>query len=163
MLNKEILLAQFRFCFEENGWFVAVRNAIVSLDAAHAAWKPEGADNSIWELLSHMNYYNFAYLERFSGRDYDYKIADNAETFAQTGSDSGWQDEVERFEKITNGWRNALENVDESRLTQLAPPYSENSWATIIANINAHTAHHGGQIVLLRKLQGSWDRAKGVS
>jgi len=30
-------------------------------------------------------------------------------------------------------------------------------------NINTHNAHHGGQIVLLRKLQGSWDSKGGVS
>jgi uncharacterized damage-inducible protein DinB len=163
MSGKEILLGQFRICFEENGWFVAVKNAIAGIDAAEAKWKPDGSDNSIWELLSHMNYYNFAYLERFSGREFEYKVADNDETFVQSGSDAEWQAEVERFGQIMSGWRAALENADESKLDELAPPYNESSWATIIANINAHTAHHGGQIVLLRKLQGSWDSGKGVS
>lgn len=163
MNMKDTLIEQFDACFSTNGWFVAVKNAIAGIDATQASWKPEGADNSIWELLSHMNYYNFAYLERFSGRDFEYKIADNDETFVQNGSAEEWQAEVARFEQITNGWRAALENVDESKLAELAPPYNENPWATLIANINAHTAHHGGQIVLLRKLQGSWDSAKGVS
>lgn len=158
MSGKEILLDQFRVCFEENGWFVAVKNAIAGINAEQAAWKPSGSDNSIWELLSHMNYYNFAYLERFSGRDFEYKVADNDETFVQNGSNEDWQ-----AEQIVNGWRTALENSEESKLAELAPPYNENSWATLIANINAHTAHHGGQIVLLRKLQGSWDSGKGVS
>ena len=163
MSDKEILLDQFRVCFEENGWFVAVGNAIAGIDAAQASWKPEGSDNSIWELLSHMNYYNFAYLERFSGRDFEYKVSDNDETFVQKGSDQEWQAEVERFEQIVNGWRAALENADESKLAELAPPYNEKSWAILISYINAHTAHHGGQIVLLRKLQGSWNSDKGVS
>jgi hypothetical protein len=81
----------------------------------------------------------------------------------QSGSDQEWQAAVERFGQIMSGWRSALENADESKLAELAPPYNESSWVTIIANINAHTAHHGGQIVLLRKLQGSWDSGKGVS
>jgi uncharacterized damage-inducible protein DinB len=163
MSGKEILLGQFHVCFEENGWFVAVRNAIAGIDAAQAAWKPDGSDNSIWELLSHMNYYNFAYLERSSGREYEYTIADNDETFVQNGSDQEWQAEVERFEQIKNGWRSALENAAESKLVELAPPNNEMPWSQLIANINAHTAHHGGQIVLLRKLQGSWDSGIGVS
>ena len=163
MSDKGILLAQFRVCFEENGWFVAVKNAIAGVNAAQAAWKPDGSDNSIWELLSHMNYYNFAYLERFSGREYEYKISDNDETFVQSGSDQEWQAEVEKFGQITSGWLAAIENAAESKLSELGPPYNENSWAMIIANINAHTAHHGGQIVLLRKLQGSWESGKGVS
>ena len=32
-----------------------------------------------------------------------------------------------------------------------------------LAQQNIHNAYHTGQIVLLRKLQGSWDRTKGVS
>ena len=50
-----------------------------------------------------------------------------------------------------------------SRFEELAPPNNEMKWKALISNINAHNAHHGGQIVLLRKLQGSWESGKGVS
>ena len=162
-MNREILVEQFDACYDENNWFVSLRTVLDGVTQEQAAWKPDGSDNSIWELLSHMNYYNFAYLERFSGREYEYKISDNDETFVQSGSDQEWQAEVEKFGQITSGWLAAIENTAESKLSELAPPYNENSWAMIIANINAHTAHHGGQIVLLRKLQGSWESGKGVS
>jgi uncharacterized damage-inducible protein DinB len=162
MSIKQTLLEQFNVCFETNGWFVAVKNAIAGVSAEQAAWRPEGADNSIWELLAHMNYYNNAYLERFQGREFEYKINDNAETFTQTGSED-WRAEVDRFEQIINGWRAALETANDAKFDDTAPPYNEHSWAWLIASINAHTAHHGGQIVLLRKLQGSWDSGKGVS
>jgi hypothetical protein len=36
------------------------------------------------------------------------------------------------------------------------------SWAGIIANISTHNAYHTGQIIFVRKLQGSWDPEKGV-
>ena len=36
-------------------------------------------------------------------------------------------------------------------------------WFSPLAQQNIHNAYHIGQIVLLRKLQGSWDRTKGVS
>ena len=35
-------------------------------------------------------------------------------------------------------------------------------WETL-AHQNIHNAYHIGQIVLLRKLQGSWDSSQGVS
>jgi hypothetical protein len=35
-------------------------------------------------------------------------------------------------------------------------------WASNIAHIGAHNAYHTGQIISVRKLQGSWDAAKGV-
>lgn len=163
MTIKTTLLEQFATCFEENGWFVAVKNAIAGVTAEQAAWRPDGTDNSIWELLSHMNYYNNAYLERFEGRDFEYQVNDNDETFTQTASDDDWSAEVERFEQIVRGWRSALEAADEAKFNEIAPPYNEHSWAWIVGSINAHCAHHGGQIVLLRKLQGSWDSSKGVS
>lgn len=163
MSTKDTLLGQFEVCFATNGWFVAVKNAIAGITAEQATWKPDGSDNSIWSLLSHMNYYNNAYLERFQGRGFEYDISENEETFTQAATDEEWQAETARFESIMNGWRSALETADEAKFDELAPPYNEHSWAWIIASINTHTAHHGGQIVLLRKLQGSWDSGKGVS
>ena len=163
MSTKQTLLEQFETCFETNGWFVAVKNAIAGVTAEQAMWKPDGADNSIWELLSHMNYYNNAYLERFRGRDFEYKVNDNDETFFQSGSDEDWRAEVGRFEQIIKVWRSELEATEDAKLDEIAPPFNKHPWAWIVASINAHCAHHGGQIVLLRKLQGSWDSEKGVS
>jgi uncharacterized damage-inducible protein DinB len=163
MSIKQILIYQLGKCFETNGWFVATKNAIAGIDADQAAWKPEGSDNSIWSLLAHMNYYNNAYLERFQGRDFEYNIADNDETFTQAVSDDEWRAEVERFDSIMQGWQRVIAAADDAKFEELAPPNNEISWSQLIANINAHTAHHGGQIVLLRKLQGSWDSGKGVS
>jgi uncharacterized damage-inducible protein DinB len=160
---KQTLLQQFSSSYDTNGWFVATKNAIAGLGAEQAAWKPEGSDNSIWQLLSHMNYYNGAYLERFQGRTFEYDIDENSETFTQSKSGEDWRKEVECFEKIMDGWRSAIESADDSKFDEIAPPYNRSPWSEIIANINAHTAHHGGQIVLLRKLQGSWDSNRGVS
>jgi uncharacterized damage-inducible protein DinB len=163
MSVKETLLQQFDTCFETNGWFVSVKNAIAGVNAEQATWKPQGSDNSIWELLSHMNYYNNAYLQRFQGREFEYKIRDNNETFVQSGSEDDWRAEVERFEQVTNGWRAEIEAADDAKFDEPAPPANEHSWSWLIASINAHTAHHSGQIVLLRKLQGSWNSGNGVS
>lgn len=162
MSIKQTLLEQFNTCFETNGWFVAVKNAIAGLTAEQASWKSANIDNSIWQLISHINYYNFAYLERFHGRTFEYKISDNDETFVQSASDEDWRAEVERFEQILIGWRSAIEAANESKFDELVPG-KDSPWREIIANINAHTAHHGGQIVLLRKLQGKWNKDQGVS
>jgi len=163
MNTKELLLKQFDVCFETNGWFVALKNTIAGVTAEQALWKPDGSDHSIWGMLSHMNYYNNAYLERFQGRKFDYDVPDNDATFAQSASEGDWRAEVARLSEIMNGWRAALESAVDSKFDEIAPPYDQLSWAEIIANINVHSAHHGGQIVLLRKLQGSWDSGKGVS
>lgn len=164
MTTKEILLEQFGASYDENGWFVALKNALLNLSAEQAAWKAEGSDNSIWETLSHLNYYNEAYLKRFKGIDYEYDVSSNDETFSsdENASEEAWGKEVERFVAVMSEWRALLEAADDARLDE-AVPKKETPWSALVAHINVHNAYHGGQIVLLRKLQGSWDSAEGVN
>jgi uncharacterized damage-inducible protein DinB len=164
-MTKSLLLEQFKTCYDENGWFVALKNALQNLSARDAAWKPEGADNSIWGILAHLNFYNERYLKKFRGETVEKISVENSETFAGSdeATDVAWRAEIERFERVMNGWRAAVEQADEARLTEQVSQKHPNLWANVIADINAHNAHHGGQIVLMRKLQGSWDAAKGVS
>jgi len=161
-MTKDILLKQFNTCFDTNGWFVATKNAIKGVTAEQADWKPEGADNSIRELINHLNYYNNAYLERFKGNEYEYKVADNDETFDK-GEAPTWDAEVERFDAIMSEFRQLLQNADESKFGTAVSATNQAKWSELVSNINAHNAHHGGQIVLLRKLQGSWDSSGGVN
>ncbi len=167
MIEKEILIEQFAVCYDENGWFVALKNALRNLTAEQASWKTKTLDNSIWEILAHLNFYNERYLKRFKGEAIPPSSLENSETFAGAGagelSETAWQAEVERFDAIMSEWRNLLESADEDKLAQAVSAENESPWWEVISNINTHNAHHGGQIVVLRKLQGSWDASKGVS
>jgi len=165
MTTKEFLIEQFTVCYDENGWFVALKNALRNLTAEQAAWKTENLDNSIWEILAHLNFYNERYLKRFKGEQLPPSTLENSETFAgaEIASEEDWQAEVERFDAIMSEWRNLLESADEDKLAQEVSAENPSPWWEVISNINAHNAHHGGQIVVIRKLQGSWDASKGVS
>lgn len=164
MTIREVLLTQFAAAYDENGWFVATGSALRDLTAEQAAWKTEGVENSIWETLAHLNYYNRAYLERFKGVDYVYPKENNDETFeAKDVSEEAWQREIETFESIMNEWRRLLESAGETKFSETVSEKNQMPWATLLSHVNLHNAHHGGQIVLLRKLQGSWDASKGVS
>ncbi|HQU85315.1 MAG TPA: DinB family protein [Pyrinomonadaceae bacterium] len=161
---KELFLKQFNISYDQNGWFVALKNTLQNLTAEEAAWKPENLDNSIWQILAHLNYYNFAYLERFKGIDYVYPKADNDATFeaAEDISDEVWQAEIARFEAIMEDWRGLLEIADEAKFDEKVSASSETTWEVLLSNLIQHNSHHGGQIVVIRKLQKSWDRSKGV-
>jgi uncharacterized damage-inducible protein DinB len=165
MTIKKFLLEQFTACYDENGWFVALKNAVKDLTAEQAIWKTENLDNSIWEIVHHLNFYNEAYLMRFKGIDYVYPITNNDETFssAENVTEGAWQTEIEKFDSIMNEWRNLLESADESKFGEAVSATNKSLWGSLLAHINAHNAHHGGQIVVLRKLQGSWDLRKGIS
>jgi len=165
MTTKEFLIEQFTVCYDENGWFVALKNALRNLTAEQASWKTENLDNSIWEILAHLNFYNERYLKRFKGEQLAPSNLENSETFAgaENASETAWQAEVERFDMVMSEWRNLLESADEDKLAQAVSAENNSPWREVISNINTHNAHHGGQIVVLRKLQGSWDASKGVS
>ena len=161
---KDILRKQFDTCYDENSWFVAVRNALDGVPAEEAVWKPAGADNSIWQTVAHLSYYNGAYLLRFKGIDYEYDTADNDATFrGGDADDARWKAELERFDATMTEWRELPKAADESKFDQAVPQKAERKWWELLADINAHNAYHGGQILLVRKLHGTWDREKGVS
>ena len=165
MTTKEFLLDQFITCYDENGWFVALKNTVRNLSATDAAWKPDGADNSIWGILAHLNFYNERYLKRFKNEPLEKSNLENHETFAnaEDASEEAWQAEIERFDAIMNGWRKAIESADEGKFAQAVSAENESLWAEVVGLINTHNSHHGGQTVVLRKLQKSWDASKGVS
>lgn len=162
---KEILIEQFTICYDENSWFVALKNALKDLTVDQASWKTEGTDYSIWGLLSHLSFYNEAYLKRFKGNNYIYPTDDNDETFlsAKDSSEKAWQAEIERFNEIMSEWRSLLEAAEESKFNESVSATNKSLWSSVVAHIILHNAHHGGQIILLRKLQGNWDKSKGVS
>lgn len=89
---RNLLLEQFTACYDRNAWFVALKNALDGVTAKDAAWKTDGVDNSIWEIVSHLNYYNYAYVERFKGFDYQYPADDNDATFvAGNANERKWK------------------------------------------------------------------------
>ena len=160
---KESLLQQFTVSYDENGWFVALRNALEGVTAEQAVWKPGGVQNSIWETLSHLTFYNYAYVERFKGVDFQYPTDDNDETFEAPGGEVAWTAEVERFNAVMTEFRELIAAADDAKFDLPVSDTNQAKWGTLISNINVHNAYHGGQIMLLRKLQGAWDAAKGVS
>ncbi len=165
MTTKEVLLEQFNTCYDQNGWFVAVKNAVHNLSARDACCKPENADNSIWGILAHLNFYNERYLKRFKGETLESLELENSETFAgaENVSEVEWRREVERFDSVMSEWRKLIEAAEDSRFDEPVSETNKSLWGTLIADINAHNAYHGGQIVLIRKLAGNWDNSAGVS
>lgn len=165
MTIKEFLLDQYTSSYDVDGWFVALGNTLKNLTAEQAAWIPDGGDNSIWGIVRHLNFYNERYLKRFNGETVEDSDIENSETFsgADVVSEEAWASELERFYNVMNGWRTAFEAATEEKFQQKRSEGDDATWAEIVGLMNTHHSHHGGQIVILRKLQDSWDASKGVS
>jgi hypothetical protein len=157
MNAKEILLHQLVACHDEENWFVPITRAVEGLTAEQAAWHDESSNNSIWGNVNHLFFWNERYLLKFIGVEPEKFEGGNDSTFKgekETGSDEDWKAATERLFTALSRWRTALAEAGEEKLSSPFSPSS--SWYEVIADINAHTAYHLGQIIHTRKLQGSW-------
>ena len=145
MQIKETLLKQYDRCYNENGWFVAVRNAVEGLTVEQAAWKPEDSVNCIWESISHLTYYNDAYLQRFKGIEFEYDVENNDQTFSVGEfTEADWQADVARFDDVMAEWRTLIEQADESKFSEPVPTNTSRIWADLLTDVNACGSCNGG-------------------
>ncbi len=165
MTARELLLVQLAACHGSSGWFVSMQAALAGLSASQAAWRPEGPGHSIWEILSHVVFWNERYLTRFRGGAVE-NVDDNDATFeveGAPGDEPTWRAACAGFDRVMNGWKEALRTADDAKLESPAVGWSPETWGSKLSHMTIHTANHIGQIVTLRRLQGSWDPGQGVS
>lgn len=145
----DLLLVQRDHSWEQEGWFPPLAAALEGVGPAEAAWRPPGGGNTIWQTVNHLNYYNERLLCRLTGMPFGPEL-DNDATFGEPGNPEdavGWQAALERTRRIAQGLRTALaERGKADRNLAL--------WVM-------HDAYHTGQIVLIRKQQGTWPARRG--
>jgi uncharacterized damage-inducible protein DinB len=158
MTTKEILIEQLKACYNETNWFVTMETALDGLTEEQANWRAENLDNSIREEVNHLSRWNEHWLRRFRGESLEDAL-ENDDTFM---SETDWQTAKDKLFQALAGWQAALNEVDEDKLTETVSEDYDEPWSSPIANTAIHNAYHIGQIVFIRKLQGSWDRSQGV-
>ncbi|MFD2042911.1 DinB family protein [Ornithinibacillus salinisoli] len=146
---KDILLVQVDAC-HKNTWFVSLINSIDNLTEEQANWKSNESTNSIFEVVNHLIFYNKRYLNRFKGVQNEENVDNN--TFRNV-EELSWNDTAKRIHDIMSEWKIAIEDSDANKL---------DDWASELTHLSIHTAYHTGQILFIRKLQGSWDEKNGV-
>ena len=161
MSAEEILIEQHNACSDEDKWFVSIKNAVAGVTVEQAAWKPDGADNSIREEVNHIIFWNERWLQRYRGELNEPQDVENKGTFKAGETD--WQETLNKLDSVMDEWREKLESITDEKLESPVNAEYQAPWRSPLAQQNIHNAYHIGQIVLLRKLQGSWDASKGVS
>lgn len=149
---KSILLEQLRTTHNVKDWFVPVNIAIEGLTPEQARWKDSSGNHSIGQLTSHLIFWNLQQLDKFKGLPQPPFDGNNNETFNSFDS-KNWIATTQKLDSVLTAWEKAVEVADEKKLQ---------SWYSTIAHIGTHNAYHTGQIIYIRKLQGSWDPEKGV-
>ena len=156
MSKKEILQNGVKQVFYEEEWYPPISEALKNLTAAQACWQPEGkASNTIWENVNHLLTFKERLLSRLHQDNRFVAPQNNDDKFIQGGpnDDDAWHQTVKRTLLVHDALLTSLTSLQEAELDQPGP--SLPVWQQY-QNILLHDAYHTGQIVQLRKLQGSW-------
>ncbi len=149
---RSILLEQLRTTHNEKDWFVTIDGAVEGLTAEQAGWKDGSGNHSVGQLTNHLLFWNRRELAKFKGEPEEKYSGNNDETFNNFDAKK-WSDTVKQLDDVMNQLEKLVETADEKKLE---------SWACEIAHIGTHNAYHVGQMIFVRKLQGSWNPERGV-
>ena len=149
---RSILLEQLRTTHNSKDWFVPINVAVEGLTAEQASWKDPSGNHSVGQLTYHLLFWNERELAKFKGEPEKKFSGDNDETFNNFDSKK-WNDTVKQLDQVMTELEEFVETTDDKTLQ---------TRASDIAHIGTHNAYHVGQIIFVRKLQGSWNSEKGV-
>jgi uncharacterized damage-inducible protein DinB len=156
MQIKDMLIKGWDEAYDVEGWYPPLKAALNDLSDGEASWRPEGdASHTIAELVIHLLYYKQRFLHRLEAKAWTAKINTNDESFSAMAdvTPSDWYRAVDELQAVHRNIRKKLNEIKESDLDALLPeaPIGEQFFTLI-----THDAYHTGQIILIRKLQGTW-------
>jgi hypothetical protein len=149
---RSLLLQELHTTHNQAQWFAPISAAVDGLTAEQASWQPPAGSHSAGQLTYHLLFWNRHALIKFQGGTPDKYAGDNNETFVKFDNKQ-WKDTVTQLDQVMTDLEKLVESAADQKLAQ---------WAPTIGNICTHNAYHVGQIVYVRKLQGSWNPDKGV-
>jgi uncharacterized damage-inducible protein DinB len=158
---RSVLLEQLHSTHDKSEWFVCFDTAVAGLSADQARWAPHaggpGQMHSVAQLVAHLIYWNENSLARLKGQKPAAYSGNNEDTFV--GYDVNKITPAEWAALILRFNRNMMEL---EQWVQSASDADLAAHASGLAHIGTHNAYHLGEIVYVRKLQGSWNPDKGV-
>ena len=149
---KGVLLEQLKTSHDQKDWFASAKEAVEGVTAEQANWRDGKGNHSIGQLTAHLVFWNRQQLAKFKGEKPADFSGDNNETFNRFDA-AKWTATVKELDEVMTALEQVVKTADEASLQK---------WASALAHIGAHNAYHIGQMVYIRRLQGSWDPEKGV-
>ena len=157
---RSVLLKQLQTTHNQAEWFVPIDTAIAGLSADQAKWVPPNAagkvdpvaNHSVGMLAYHLLFWNTNALAKFKGEQSPPVPGNNDETFNDFNA-ANWSKTVHDLDAVLTEMEHFVSTADDAKLASIAPT---------VANVSTHNAYHVGQILYVRKLQGSWNPDNGV-
>jgi uncharacterized damage-inducible protein DinB len=149
---RSILLEQLKTTHNNKDWFVPANISVEGLTPEQANWTDGKGNHSVGQLAYHLVFWNTQVLMKFKGETPPKFSGNNDETFDKFDAKQ-WNDTVQQLDKVMSDIEKFVETADDKTLEKTA---------STIAHVGTHNAYHIGQIIYIRRLQGSWNPEKGV-
>jgi uncharacterized damage-inducible protein DinB len=150
---REVLLAELCSTHTIAEWFVPANTAVKGLTAEQANWTDGKGNRSVGQLAYHLVFWNRRNLAILKGEKLKKFSGNNDETFDKFDSKT-WAETVKQLDDVMNELEKWVKTADEGKLKESAQ---------VFTHISTHNAYHVGQIIYVRKEQGSWDPKNGVN
>jgi uncharacterized damage-inducible protein DinB len=156
---RSLLISELHSTHDTAEWFTPIKAAVAGLTAEQAKWVPQNAsgkldpsaNHSVGMLAYHLAFWNENALARLRGEK-PASPSDNNETFNDFDA-ARWDDIVGRLDRVMKDLEAEVQKMPDEKLATAA---------ATISHISTHNAYHTGQILYVRKLQGSWNPENGV-
>lgn len=122
------------------------------IEAAIAASRAHPAVHTIWELVSHMTFWESEVCRR--GKSLPPRPLDELNfPVMPAPTKTSWERALDKFRKSNADFRKMLLEFDPYRLAQPFPGREQPAYVELYGVIE-HNLYHAGQIVMLRKILG---------
>ncbi len=149
---RDVLLAEVKSTHNSEEWFVPANIAVKGLTAEQAKWTDGRGNHSVGQLAYHLVFWNRQSLAKLRGETPEKFSGNNDETF-NNFDEKNWNEVVQQLDQVLSDLEKWIETADETKL-------KEN--AQLFTHISTHNAYHIGEMIYVRKEQGSWDPKNGV-
>ena len=149
---KGVLLFNLKRTHNVKDWFVPANVAVEGLTPEQAAWTDGKGNHSVGQLTYHLVFWDRDSLAKFKGEKPPKYSGKNDDTFNDFDPKK-WNDLVKQLDDVMTEWEKAVESADDAKLKQNFE---------LVSDIAAHNAYRIGEIVMVRKEQGSWNPENGV-
>ena len=144
---------QLRRAFEGKAWHgPSLKELLADVGAEQAGAHPIANGHSIWELVSHIEVWTKAALESLDGTPMP-KIFGTPEDWPPPPESSAeaWSAATRQLFASGSGLAAAIENLSDSRLTDIVPGRPQYSFYVVFHGVVQHSLYHAGQIALLKR------------
>lgn len=150
MSEVKKIRGQLRRAFEGEAWHgPSVKELLAGVTAEQAAAKPLPKAHSIWELALHISAWEKIVHRRLAGEIVEATAEDDWPPVRDT-SEEAWDRTLQEIEQAHLALREAVAQLDEARLEEIAPGTNYSVYF-MLHGVIQHDLYHAGQIALLKR------------